>query len=531
MLIFSVKPPFSATDFSAKYRLMSSMCLLLLSASLSGCNDDSDSSTDTPKDLDNPTIKVDQNILYTKHKLTFSADEKSDAAQELHYEWRFLEGDNTIIKQGDIVSHMFSTPGAHMVELLTTNAKGDKKTQQEFVSVLNATEYIIPPKEGIRVATFNAGLDAIRANGQQKPVTAQGLLNEALSAGDNPQAKKIAEIIQRTNPDILLLNEIDGNDNAETVNTFNSAYLQVAQNGTLPINYPYIYTPTCNTGIVSGYDLNNSGKTQDADDAYGFGNYPGQYCMAIFSKYPIDTQNIHTFQNFLWKDMPNALQPLNTDGSSWYQEKAWQNFRLSSKNHVDVPILVDNQVLHILAAHPTPPVFDSEEDRNGRRNFDEIRLWTDYINSASSYLYDDSGNKNVMLSSATRFIILGDYNASATEGDATTVNKVTAINQLLKSKHINSLLSEDTPENMIPSSQGGKQNAPNNKNARYHTANWKMRADYVLPSAYGFDINQTGVFWPNYSDSLYYLVNTTDSSDFESSDHRLVWTDVSMVIK
>lgn len=103
------------------------MCLLLLSASLSGCNDDSDSSTDTPKDLDNPTIKVDQNILYTKHKLTFSTDEKSDAAQELHYEWRFLEGDNTIIKRGDSVSHMFSTPGAHMVELLTTNAKGDKK--------------------------------------------------------------------------------------------------------------------------------------------------------------------------------------------------------------------------------------------------------------------------------------------------------------------------------------------------------------------------------------------------------------------
>ena len=56
-----------------------------------------------------------------------------------------------------------------------------------------------------------------------------------------------------------------------------------------------------------------------------------------------------------------------------------------------------------------------------------------------------------------------------------------------------------------------------------------MRADYVLPSAYGFDINQTGVFWPNYSDNLYYLVNMTDSSDFESSDHRLVWTDVSIV--
>jgi len=32
------------------------------------------------------------------------------------------------------------------------------------------------------------------------------------------------------------------------------------------------------------------------------------------------------------------------------------------------------QVIHILASHPTPPVFDGVEDRNGRRNHDEIRL-------------------------------------------------------------------------------------------------------------------------------------------------------------
>ena len=35
--------------------------------------------------------------------------------------------------------------------------------------------------------------------------------------------------------------------------------------------------------------------------------------------------------------------------------------------------------VHFLVSHPTPPVFDGPEDRNGRRNFDEIRFWADYI--------------------------------------------------------------------------------------------------------------------------------------------------------
>jgi 3-phytase len=35
------------------------------------------------------------------------------------------------------------------------------------------------------------------------------------------------------------------------------------------------------------------------DDALGFGAFPGQFGMALFSKYPIDTAAIRTFQTFL----------------------------------------------------------------------------------------------------------------------------------------------------------------------------------------------------------------------------------------
>lgn len=80
----------------------------------------------------------------------------------------------------------------------------------------------------------------------------------------------------------------------------------------------------------------------------------------IYSKHPIDTDNIRTFQEFLWKDMPGALLPVdpedadgNGDTSSWYTAEELDVLRLSSKNHVDVPVLIDGETVHVLAAHPT----------------------------------------------------------------------------------------------------------------------------------------------------------------------------------
>src|SRR5205085_389229 len=86
--------------------------------------------------------------------------------------------------------------------------------------------------------------------------------------------------------------------------------------GAASLTYPYSFVAPSNTGIASGYDLNNDGRTVTTpgaagygDDAFGFGAFPGQFGMAVFSKHPIVADQVRTFQTFLWKDMPGALLP------------------------------------------------------------------------------------------------------------------------------------------------------------------------------------------------------------------------------
>src|SRR5262249_14666285 len=148
--------------------------------------------------------------------------------------------------------------------------------------------------------------------------------------------------------------------------------------GAPPVSYPYRYTAPSNTGVPSGFDLDNNGSVGGGNDAFGFGAFPGQFGMAVYSKYPIDVANVRTFQKFLWKDMPGALLPDNPstpEPADWYSPDELAVFRLSSKSHWDVPITIDHHVVHFLVSHPTPPVFDGPEDRNGLRNHDEIRFW------------------------------------------------------------------------------------------------------------------------------------------------------------
>ncbi|MET1019719.1 MAG: endonuclease/exonuclease/phosphatase family protein, partial [Microterricola sp.] len=56
------------------------------------------------------------------------------------------------------------------------------------------------------------------------------------------------------------------------------------------------------------------------------------------------------------------------------------------------------------------------------------------------------------------------------------------------------------------------------------TAPGNLRADYVLPSK-NLRIDDAAVFWPLSTDPLFRLVGTFP---FPSSDHRLVWVDVSV---
>lgn len=225
--------------------------------------------------------------------------------------------------------------------------------------------------EQITVATLNASLNR----------GADGQLRADLADGGNEQARNAAETIQLSGADIVLVNEFDYDPDGEAVDLFRKNYLEVSQNGAPAAEYPYAWAGPVNTGVPSGFDLNNDGTVGGPDDALGFGFFPGQYGFVVYSKYPIDTEQVRTFQNFLWKDMPDALLPAHPDGTPWYDDEELAIMPLSSKTHADIPVDVNGTTVHVLAAHPTPPSFDGAEQRNKKRNFDEIRIWSDYIAS------------------------------------------------------------------------------------------------------------------------------------------------------
>lgn len=449
------------------------------------------------------------------------------------YDWNF--GDGSFSDEAS-PTHEYTFEGIFTVELIVTDAAGTEAvvTKQDAIVV---TTFDVPERMGdARIATFNASMNRPTSGG----------LAEALVSGTDPQIALVAETIQRVDPDVVLLNEFDqiydgdGNfDRAATeasIADFLDNYLGVAQAmDTMPVAYPYVFVAPSNTGVPSGFDLNNDGDTTDPEDAFGFGEFAGQYGMVLLSKYEIKTRQIRTFQNFLWKDMPGALlppDPDDTDGDgstdSYYSEEELAVFRLSSKSHWDVPVRIpDVGVVHLLVSHPTPPVFDDGTagvdpdvaDWNGLRNHDEIRFWADYVSGGRDgfYIYDDeewadAGGRTPRrpmggLRGDRRFVILGDENADPVDGDAT----FDPIDLLLSNARIDTSLT--------PTSAGALEQVPASFTDREtKTASFNLRADYALPSEAGWNYLQGWVFWP--------LTTDLEADLLGASDHRMVVVDL-----
>ena len=360
-------------------------------------------------------------------------------------------------------------------------------------------------KDTIRFASYNVSMFRNR----------EGILANELSNPTNPQVQRVAAVIQEVQPDILALMEFDYDRDSKALALFKHNFLEISQNGNSPISYKYACSIVSNTGVLSEVDLSGDGKISLPDDAYGFGKFPGQYAFALLSKYPIDIEHMRSFQKFLWKDIPHPLLPSKADGSSYYSDEALKHFRISSKNHVDIPIaLPKGQTVHVLLMHPTPPVFDGSEDRNGKRNHDEIRLMADYI-SNKAYLIDDKGIRGG-LASGQNFVIMGDLNADPLDGDSADK----AIWQLLNHPAINHDLSTG---DKIPSSLGGAEfnQKPNDKgDPAYDTSFFGLHIDYILPST-TFDVLRSGVFWPPKANPLHALIQ-----DKSASDHLCIWADL-----
>lgn len=371
----------------------------------------------------------------------------------------------------------------------------------------------------LRVATFNV----------------EDVRSSDLIRTDQPRLIEIAEIIQRIRPNVILINEIaydhpgiggvpetaePGQNGVRFVQNYVN---RVAFEGANPIRYK-AYMWESNTGLHSGFDLNNDGEVvgtfdqpspsnekgepsaQTAQgrayggDAWGFGTFPGQYAMAILvdERLEVLTEDVRTFRLMPWDYMPAPFTPEDPETEEpWYDTDEWATFRLSSKAHWDVPVrLPGDQVVHFLCSHPTPPAFDGPENRNKMRNHDEIRFWGDYL-SQRGYIVDDN-NGFGGLPRGEHFVILGDLNADP-EDPAWERNAIL--------DHV--LLHPRVGKDPKPASDVEFDGLRSTD-----TAMWGKRVDYVIQSK-RLEVTRAGVWRPA----------SADTGSFPS-DHFPVWAEI-----
>jgi hypothetical protein len=192
-----------------------------------------------------------------------------------------------------------------------------------------------------------------------------------------------------------------------------------------------------------------------------------------------------------------------------------------------VPIEIGRTTIHFLVSHPTPPVFDDPViDWNGRRNHDEIRFWADYVGPnphAGDYIYDDDGVHGG-LAPGSKFVIAGDLNSDPLDGDSIPGSA----QLLLDHPRVNTKVTPSSPGAVEQAALQGGANAGHLSDPRFDTADFNdaapgnLRADYVLPSRQ-LRITGAAVYWPRSDDPAFAPVGTFP---FPSSDHRLVWVDV-----
>ncbi len=317
--------------------------------------------------------------------------------------------------------------------------------------------------------------------------------------GEDEQVAAVVEVISTTSPDVLLLTGIDFDHGNAALGALNA---HLAATGT---PYPHIYSRRPNSGLATGLDLDRNGRTGEPRDAQGYGRFAGHGGMAILSRWPIAKDRVQDLSGLLWSDIPGATLPRTVHGEPFLSAEAVQIQRLSSVGHWSVPVeLQGGHLLTLLAFSATPPLFDGEEDRNGLRNADEIRLWQVLLDGQLDTPPPESP-----------FVVLGNANLDPLDGDG-------------RRAAIRALLQDPRLQDPAPGSQGGRMAASLGHigDAALDTADWSepetggpgnLRVDYVLPSA-TIPVADAGVYWPSDGAGL-------DRARL-ASRHRLVWVDL-----
>ncbi|WP_420863923.1 endonuclease/exonuclease/phosphatase family protein [Algirhabdus cladophorae] len=340
--------------------------------------------------------------------------------------------------------------------------------------------------DSLRIASFNTELS------RKGP----GLLLRDIQRGTD-DVLAVAAIIARIKPDIIALQDID----YDADNRALSALGEKIGDAGHQMRYSFALRP--NTGLPTGLDIDGNGKLDEARDAQGYGRFAGDGGMALLSRYPVLTSQVVSYSKVLWRDVPNANLP-TWDGQLFPTDAVFDVQRLSTTGHWSVPVeIAPSQIFTALMFHATPPVFDGPEDRNGKRNGDEIRLWSQILDGQTG------------VPPRPPFAIMGTSNLDPVDGQGLHQTQL-------------DLLAHPMITDAQPVSQGGLLAAdPDHKgNPALDTVDFdgpgNLRVDYVLPSA-DLSITNSGVFWPAEGSPDAKLLGDDGRA---AGRHRLVWVDV-----
>lgn len=359
--------------------------------------------------------------------------------------------------------------------------------------------------EPVRIAVYNVELQR----------DGPGLLLQNILSGRDRQVALTARVIRDTRPDILLILGFDHDVEGRAI----SVYRDVLGAGAQGLSYPYIHSPSQNAGVDSGQDLNGDGLLRGPADAFGYGDFRGRGGMAILSRFPLSEPR--DFSRVLWRDLPEADLPVRVDGTPYPSPSAQEAMRLSSHGHWDVVATLPNgQRIHLLASYSSPPVFDGDEDMNGKRNRDELLFWEHYL---SGHRFADSSGVQRPFEGGD-YVLLAGLNADPKDGEGA--------GELLRDIRRRGQFFDPEPASLGAAEATAEQGGVNRMHLgdpALDTADWRddpapgnLRVDYVLPST-GFHVLDSGVVWPAHGTQLF---ETVTEAQALGSRHRLVWADV-----
>ncbi|ASP19896.1 endonuclease [Antarctobacter heliothermus] len=170
--------------------------------------------------------------------------------------------------------------------------------------------------------------------------------------------------IMSTEPDVLVLTDIDYDAGLVTLSKLRDVLQEAG------LDYPHQLSVRPNTGMPTDLDIDGDGRRGGPRDAQGFGWFSGQGGMAVLSRFPVDLLADHS--KVLWKD--------THDSTIAKDDPAFAIQRLSSSTFWAVRVAAPDGDLTLLTLGATPPVFDGPDDRNGRRNRDEVLFWAHVLN-------------------------------------------------------------------------------------------------------------------------------------------------------